>query len=146
MDRLIVPSKAGTPTEAACESSILNAVNSRFKTNFASTNVTDRFRYWKGAPVGLGTLNLNFAVPIAMQTTKVAVGRYPVNRKTHVLSAGATLHFPQGPGGADSPLTLPFGPGQFTAHLDSALPFHPIGLFSHLLKDMTAVGGYNPCP
>lgn len=104
------------------------------------------FRYSQGAPAGQGTLNLNFAVPASMQPTKVAVGRYPVNPATYVLGAGATLHVPPGPSGADSPLTLPFSPSQFTAHLDSALPYNPIGLLTHLLTDMTSLGGYKPCP
>ncbi len=81
-----------------------------------------------------------------MQPTKVAVGRFPVNPATYVLGAGATLHIPQGPGGADSPLTLPFSASQFTAHLDSALPYNPIGLFAHLIQDMSNLGGYKPCP
>jgi hypothetical protein len=124
----------------------LNAVNTRFKTNFTNTNITRQFQFSTGAPDGQGTLNLNIAVPVAMQPTKVAVGRYPVNPATYVLGAGATLHIPPGPGGADSPLTLPFNASQFTAHLDSALPYNPIGFLTHLLQDMSSLGGYKPCP
>src|SRR4051794_4399165 len=121
-----VPPNNGNPQLAACESAILSAVNNKFKTQFISANVTDRSRYSKGAPIGKGTLNLNVAVSVAMQPTKVAIGRYPVNPATYVLGAGATLHIPPGPVGADSPLTLPFDASQFTAHLDSALPYNPI--------------------
>src|SRR5579875_2297587 len=134
------------PQIQACDSAILNAVNTKFKTSFTDTNVTRRFQFSKGAVDGQGTLNLNISVPAAMQPTKVAVGRYPVNPATYVLGAGATLHIPPGPGGADSRLTLPFNASQFTAHLDSALPYNPIGLLSHLLQDMSSLGGYKPCP
>lgn len=139
----VVPPKTGNPPLAGCESAILNAVNTGFKSNFTSTNITKRFQYSTGAPSGQGTLNLNIAVPVAMQSTKVAVGRYPVNPATYVLGAGATLHIPPGPGGADRPLTLSFNASQFTAHLDSALPYNPIGLLSHLLQDMSSLGGTN---
>ena len=105
-----------------------------------------RFQFSTGAPAGQGTLNLNIAVPVADQPTKVSVGRYPVNPATYVLGAGATLHIPIGPGGADSPFTVPFSPSQFTAHLDSAFPYNPIGFLSHLLIDMSGLGGYKPCP
>jgi len=140
------PPKSGNPPLAACDSAILNAINARFKTNFTDTNVTRRFQFSTGAPAGQGTLNLNIAVPVAMQPTKVAVGRYPVNPATYILGAGATLHIPKGPGGADSPLTVPFSSSEFTAHLDSALPYNPIGFLSHLLQDMSSLGGYKPCP
>jgi hypothetical protein len=140
------PAKTGTPPLAACESAILSAVNNKFKAQFTAGNVTKRFQFSKGAADGSGTLNLNISVPASMQPTKVAVGRFPVNPATYILGAGATLHIPQGPGGADSPLTLPFSASQFTAHLDSALPYNPIGLFAHLIQDMSNLGGYKPCP
>jgi RHS repeat-associated protein len=144
-----MPPNTGSPLPPqiqACDSAILNAVNTKFKTSFTDTNVTRRFQFSTGAPDGQGTLNLNISVPAAMQPTKVAVGRYPVNPATYILGAGATLHIPPGPGGADSPLTLPFNASQFTAHLDSALPYNPIGLLTHLLQDMSSLGGYKPCP
>jgi RHS repeat-associated protein len=115
MTAQVPPPKNGNPPLAACDSAILNAINARFKTNFTDTNVTRRFQFSTGAPAGQGTLNLNIAVPVAMQPTKVAVGRYPVNPATYVLGAGATLHIPKGPGGADSSLTVPFSSSEFTA-------------------------------
>jgi len=99
----VIPAKTGTPPLAACESAILGAVNNRFKAEFTVANVTKRFQFSKGAADGSGTLNLNINVPASMQPTKVSVGRFPVNPATYVLGAGATLHIPQGPGGADSP-------------------------------------------
>jgi len=99
-----------------------------------------------GAPDGRGTLNLNINVPTAMQPTKVSIGRFPVNAATYLAGSGATLHIPAGPGGADRPLTLSFSSSQFTAHLDSAFPYNPIGSLSHLLTDMGGLGGYKPCP
>ncbi len=99
-----------------------------------------------GSTFTSGLLFTNIAVPVAEQPTKVSAGRYPVNPATYVLGAGATLHIPIGPGGADGPLTVPFSLSQFTAHLDSALPYNPIGFLSHLLIDMSGLGGYKPCP
>ena len=145
----MTPPKSGTPLPPqiqACDSAILNAINTKFKANFTDTNVSKRFQFSTGAPDGQGTLNLNISVSAAMQPTKVAVNRYPGNPAKYVLGAGATLHVPPGPGGADSPLTLPFNASQFTAHLDSALPYNPIGLLTHLLQDMSSLGVYKPCP
>ena len=91
--------------------------------------------FQRALPHGQGTLNLNISVPAAMQPIKVAVGRYPVNPATYVLGAGATLHVPPGPGGADSPLTLPFNASQFTAHLDFSPAVQP-----HWIVDPSAAG------
>src|SRR5947209_3957475 len=80
-DGIRQPPKSGTPLPPqiqACDSAILNAVNTKFKTSFTDTNVARRFQFSTGAPAGQGTLNLNISVPAAMQPTKVAVGRYPV--------------------------------------------------------------------
>jgi hypothetical protein len=59
---------------------------------------------------------------------------------------GSTLHIPAGRGGLDSPSTLVFSGSQFTAHLDSAFPYNPIGALVHLLKDVLGIGGHSPCP
>ncbi len=135
---------------AVCESTILSAVNNRFKVQFTAANVTKRFQFSKGALDGSGTLNLNINVPALMQPTKVSVASQ-FNPATYFVGSGATLHIPAGPGGADSPLTLPFSPSQFTAHLASTLPYNPIGLFVDGLPQRIQAGylggnGMVACP
>lgn len=125
---------------SACEANILNSVNSKFGTNFTSANVTGEFQFSTGAPDGQGTLNLDIS------GGGVSLGRYPINWWTYFIGYGSTPHIPGGPGGSDSPLTLPFNAYQFTAHIDSAFPYNPIGLVFHLLVDMTGSGGYKKCP
>jgi len=134
------------PQVEVCESRILNAVNDRFKTRFTTANVALMFRYSQGAPAGQGTLNLNIVVTPENGPTRVSVGRYPVNPATYVLGVGPTLHIPSGPGVSDGPLTVPFSSSQFTVHLDSAFPYNPVGLLTHLLLDIGGLGGYRPCP
>jgi hypothetical protein len=119
---------------------ILKAVNNHFGTNFTSAKVTGDFQYSFGAPAGQGTFNLNIS------GGGVSPGRYPVNWWTYIIGYGSTLHIPAGPFGLDSPQTLPFSSSQFTAHLDSAYPYNPIGLLIHELKDVKGVGGFSPCP
>jgi hypothetical protein len=123
-----------------CSTAILSAVNNHFGQNFTSANVTGQFQYSTGAAPGQGTLNLNIS------GDGVSPGRYPVNWWTYVIGYGSTLHIPAGPGGLDSPQTLVFSSSQFTAHLDSAFVYNPIGAVFHLLIDVKGVGGYKPCP
>ncbi len=109
----------------SCESTILGALNSTFGDNFNSSNVANSFQFSTGAPPGQGTLNLNISVPPSSQPSGVSAGRFPINWWTYVTGIGPTLHVPDGPGGADSPLTLKFSPSQFTAHVDSSFPLQP---------------------
>jgi RHS repeat-associated protein len=128
---------------SACEANILTAVNNKFGSNATTANVTGQFNYSQGAPQGEGTLNLDISTN---QPGSASSGRYPIHWWTYIIGYGSTLHVPAGPGGADSPLTLPFSPNLYTAHIDSAFPYNPIGLVAHLVVDMGGSGGYKPCP
>jgi RHS repeat-associated protein len=129
-----------------CTQSVLQAVNNQFGTNLTEANVTSEFQFSTGAPPGQGTLNVNFSVPAAAQPTGVSPGRYPLNWWTYVIGYGSTLHIPAGPGGLDSSSTLFFSDSQFTAHLDSAFPYNPIGALLHWLEDVLGIGGHKQCP
>jgi hypothetical protein len=93
-----------------------------------------------------GTVNDNVFVPLGEQPTPVSPGRFPLHWWTYVTGIGPTLHIPRGPGGLDSSQTLVPSGSQFTAHLDSAFPWNPIGAAWHLLHDVWGVGGHSPCP
>jgi RHS repeat-associated protein len=131
---------ANNITAGGCSGRVLSAVNNHFGTSFTSANITGEFQFSTGAPKGQGTLNLDIS------GGGVSPGRYPVNWWTYIIGYGSTLHIPAGPGGLDSPLTLPFSNSQFTAHLDSAFAYNPIGAVIHLLTNLGGIGGYKPCP
>jgi hypothetical protein len=133
------PSGTGNST-GVCEAKVLAAVNNHFGTNFSNANVTGEFQFSTGAPPGQGTLNLDIS------GDGVSPGYNPVNWWTYIIGYGSTLHIPAGPGGLDSPQTLVFSNSQFTAHLDSAFPYNPIGALIHFLVDVKGLGGYKPCP
>jgi len=139
-------SSSSASSSPSCETTILSAVNSTFGDNFTSSNITNEFQFSAGALPGQGTLNLNISVPVSSQPSGISAGRYPLNWWTYIVGIGPTLHVPAGPGGSDSPQTLPLSPSQFTTHIDSSLPYNPIGLVAHLLLDMTPLGGYKDCP
>jgi RHS repeat-associated protein len=137
------PQSGSGNSTGGCEAKVFSAVNNQFGTNFTSANLFPKlpeFQFSTGAPAGQGTLNLNIS------GSGVSPGRYPVNWWTYVIGYGSTLHIPAGPFGLDSPQTLNFSSSQFTAHLDSAFVYNPIGALLHLLIDVKGVGGYKPCP
>ena len=133
-----------------CQTRILTAVNAQFGTSFTSdsnvgTGPDAPFQYSTGAPQGGGTLNIDI-FPGTGQGGGISPGRYPVNWWTYIIGVGSTLHIPSGPSGTESSSTLVFSSNGFTAHLDSAYPYNPIGFIAHVLADMTGLGGYKLCP
>jgi RHS repeat-associated protein len=133
-------------TTSQCGTKILSAVNNKFGTSFTSANVgTGAYAPFQWPQVPGGTVNIDIFPPDT-QSGGISPGRYPVNWWTYFIGYGSTLHIPAGPGGLDSPSTLDFSGSQFTAHLDSAFPYNPIGGMVHLLKDVWGLGGHNPCP
>jgi RHS repeat-associated protein len=129
-----------------CTGKILSAVNNQFGTSFTSANVGTGPVYgpfpWPQVPGG----TVNIDIFPQGQAGGISPGRYPVNWWTYVIGYGSTLHIPAGPGGMDSPSTLLFSASQFTAHLDSAFPYNPIGAVVHGVKDVLGIGGHSPCP
>lgn len=129
--------------QGPCEGTILNALNNRFGNHFASSNVEGWFQYSKGAPPGKGTVNLDISLS---QPAGVSAGRYPLHWWSYVVGYGPTLHIPGGPSSMDSRSTMQFSSTQFTAHIDSAYAYNPIGFGFHIAHDVLGIGGYSPCP
>jgi hypothetical protein len=143
----ITEDRFGTPPDA-CTATILNAVNGQFGTNFTPDNV-------QGLPFPNGqAINLNIlgnGLP-STQFNSIQTGRYPLSWWSYFIGYGPTLHitgetvFDQqaaftnsNVGGVTSVL--------FTAHIDSAFAYNPIGALIHLLRDKLHLGGpRNPCP
>ncbi len=137
---------SGGGSTAGCTGRILGAVNNQFGTNFTSADVgTGAYAPFQWPEVPGGTVNIDIFPPQG-QAGGISPGRYPVNWWTYVIGYGATLHVPAGPGGLDSPSTLNFSDTEFTAHLDSAYAYNPIGLLFHLSGDVFGTGGHHPCP
>jgi hypothetical protein len=144
-----LPTDRGKPQQQSdtCSAKILSAINKHFGKNFTSADVGTGPVYgpfpWPQVPGG--TINID-VFPGQDQAGGISPGRYAVNWWTYVIGYGSTLHIPAGPGGLDSPATLAFSSSQFTAHLDSAFPYNPIGALFHLLIDVKGIGGHQPCP
>ena len=113
----------------------------------------------QGAPFAYppgGTFNLNLVdnnLPPA-QFNATQPGRYSVNWWTYLIGYGPTLHVVGTPGPFD-PLAEQFSNSNvggmtsvsFTAHIDSAFAYNPIGALIHLFKNLLGIGGpRNPCP
>lgn len=121
-------------------------MNNHFGKNFTSANVgTEGHAPFQWPQVPGGTVNIDIFPPEG-QAGGISPGRYPVSWWTYLIGYGSTIHIPAGPGGLDSPSTLFFLSSGFTAHLDSAYAYNPIGLVIHGLKDVKGVGGHSPCP
>jgi hypothetical protein len=131
----------------SCTTVILSAINNHFGTNFGPGNVgTEQFEPFAWPQVPGGTVNIDVFVPPQMRPDGISPGRYPVNWWTYLIGSGPTLHMPAGPRGLDSFQTLAFSGSQFTAHVDSAFPYNPIGAAFHLFHDVLGIGGHSPCP
>ncbi|HEV2233149.1 MAG TPA: RHS repeat-associated core domain-containing protein [Terriglobia bacterium] len=130
-----------------CTNRILGAVNNQFGDSFTPADVgTGQFAPFSYPQVPGGTVNIDIFVRPQDQPDGVSPGRYPLNWWTYIIGYGPTLHIPGGPGGLDSPSTLIFSSSEFTAHIDSAFPYNPIGLLFHFSKDVVGIGGHSPCP
>jgi len=131
------PSSGSTPTSGAqndaCTQPILSAVNNEFGTNATPDDIQG-----ESFPNGQTTnLNIQLNGISAAQFNSLQTGRYPLNWWTYLIGYGPTLHvtgttfFDPAPatfqnsniGGATSVL--------FTAHIDYAFPYNPLGLVIH---------------
>ena len=139
----------GQSQSNGCTEPILSAVNNQFDANLSPDNVVLGF-----TPRG-GAANLNIAaggLPPA-QFNAIQTGRYPLNWWSYVIGYGPTLHvtgrtyFDPAPAifrnlnvsGATAVL--------FTAHIDTAFAYNPIGFLIHFLIDVLHTGGpRSQCP
>lgn len=146
------PTAAPQPNTAqtkVCTEPILSAVNNQFGTNFTPNNVVFPFQ-----PPG-GAVNLNIVgggLPYSLFNA-IHTGRYPLNWWSYIAGYGPTLHI-TGRTHYDPPpavfQNLNVGDATavlFTAHIDTAFAYNPIGFLIHLFRDVWHIGGpRNPCP
>ena len=143
------PTNLGPPQSQAqnnaCTQPILNAVSNQFGPGTYS--VTNTFPQGGATDLQITATNLTASQFNAFQT-----GRYPLKWWTYVIGYGPTLHV--------TGATL-FDPNayfsnsniggwasvNFTAHIDSAFAYNPIGWLIHFLVDKLHIGGpRNQCP
>ena len=129
----------------ACTDKLLSAGNNHFGTSFTNSNILKTFQFSMAGPPATYTVNLNISA--GSQISMVAPGRYPLHWWTYIIGYGATLHVPNGPGGLDSGLTVPFGKdNDFTEHIDNAYAgWNPLGDMFHGLIDVLGIGR-KACP
>ncbi len=127
----------------ACQVKVLNAVNKQFPdarltlANLLPGNPQDR---------RLSQVNVNF-IASPQQLAYLSTGRYPPRRFRllgFLIGFGPSLHIVARPTWLD-PHALAFSSTSFTAHLDSAWAYHPVGAFLHLVLDVLRPKR-NPCP
>jgi hypothetical protein len=140
---------AGSGGTAGCQAKILGAVNQTFRTNFTSFS-SSFFNPPQGRPGSALNLVISATNLPASQFNAIQPGRYPLNWFSYLVGYGPTLHV-AGPG--------PLNPNArfsssniggvtsvtFTAHLDSAYAYNPVGLVLHGVTDVLGVHR-NPCP
>jgi RHS repeat-associated protein len=135
----------GPQQQNACTRQILNAVGNQFGPG--TYDVTNTFPQGGGADLQITATNLSASQFDAFQT-----GRYPLNWWTYVIGYGPTLHVT---GATFSDPHAYFSNSNiggvtsvdFTAHIDTAFAYNPIGFLIHFFRDMLHLGGpRNPCP
>ncbi len=136
-------SMTGASHPTACQVKVLNAVNHQFPdahltlANVLPGNPQDR---------RLSQVNVNF-IASPQQLAYLSTGRYPPRRFQFLgflIGFGPSLHIVDRPIWLD-PRALAFSSTSFTAHLDSAWAYHPVGAFLHLALDVLR-RKRNPCP
>jgi RHS repeat-associated protein len=139
------PTLMGQP-QNPCAPSILRAVNQTYGTDLTEANIQRDFTNGGAANLVLGAPNLP-----ARQFNAIQPGRRPLSLLTTLIGYGPTLHI-AGPGFLDPAAVFSnsnIGGATsitFTAHIDSAFAYNPIGAVIHLFLDVFGHGSRNPCP
>lgn len=141
-------SAGNTNAAAGCEGKILARVNKQFGTNFSNSNVIGTSP--NGGAVNLYIQGTSADGLTASEFNAIQPGRY-TNAVGYLTGFGPSLHI-TGPGlfdpqgvfsstnvGGDLSVT-------FTAHIDSAFAYNPLGLLLHLFIDVLGHGSRSPCP
>lgn len=141
------PPSVPTPQpQNPCAPSVLRAVNQTAGTNLTSADVQRDFTNGGAANLVLGANNLP-----AAQFNAIQPGRRPLSLVTTLFGYGPTLHI-AGPGFFDPNAVFSNSNNggttsvTFTAHIDSAFAYNPIGAVLHLFLDIFGAGSRNPCP
>jgi RHS repeat-associated protein len=132
--------------QQTCQDAILNAVNNQFGTNFTAADVQSTFT--NGGAVNLV---INGTGLPASQFNSIQTGRSPNGFLGAVIGYGPSLHI-AGPAPLDP--SAVFNSSNiggatsvtFTAHIDSAWAYNPIGALLHYFIDVRGQATRNPCP
>jgi len=129
-----------------CQAVILSAVNNQFGTNFTNSSVQSTFTNG-----GAFNLVINGTGLTPSQFNSIQPGRFPNGLIGIITGSGKSLHITgqttldptaiftkSNNGGVTSVI--------FTAHIDSAFAYNPIGALLHYLKDVQGQATRNPCP
>jgi len=138
----------------ACQTKVLNAVNSQFGINLTDDNIlpTSSLLPQQGGQVNVD-IGINSGLSPA-QFNVIQPGRYaPPGVLGFLTGYGPSLHVVAEPTPLD-PTALVFSNSNiggeysvsFTAHIDSAWANNPIGALSHLIVDVLGHKSRNPCP
>ena len=142
------------PPQPDCQSQILNAVNNQFGTNLDQSNILPSTSLARQPG---GQVNLNLSVSGGLtppQFNEIQPGRYAPPGLLGVLTGyGPSLHVVGGPSGLDQNV-LPFTNSNiggvysdtFTAHIDSAWAYNPIGAVLHGIIDVLGSSTRPSCP
>jgi hypothetical protein len=134
---------------ARCAVRVLSGVNQVFSARFTFANVKGQLP----SPGGGANFLIGATGLPATQFNAIVPGRYPLSPVTWLFGYGPTLHVVGGPGFLD-PFATSFSKGNvagvtsvlFTAHVDSAFAYNPVGALLHLAIDVVGYKTRNPCP
>jgi hypothetical protein len=143
------PSKT-TPTTPPylvdpCTSTVLNALNQRFGSNFNLLNVVNGDMYNGAWNIVISATDLT---PLLFNS--IQPGRYPNSWMTIISGIGPTLHIVgQSPIGSDFSFNnnnIGITSVTFSAHTDSAYAYHPLGALVHGIIDYLGRNSRSRCP
>jgi len=127
-----------------CQLKVLDALNKRFpRANLTAANIVPPALNARG----LAMANVNIHGSEA-QLASVSKGRYAPRRFGIfglLIGYGPSLHIVSRPSFLD-PHALRFSKTLFTAHLDSAWAYTPVGAILHFAIDVLRPNSRNPCP
>jgi len=136
---------SSVPTQpTVCQVKVLNALNTRFPdANLTAANIVPETLIDRRFAVANVTIRGSEA-----QLAKVNKGRFLPHKHAFfgiLIGYGPSLHIVSKPSFLD-PHALAYTKTLFTAHLDSAWPNTPVGLFVHFVLDVIRPKSRNPCP
>ncbi len=143
-----------SPALTPCQQKVLNAVNKQFGTNGNASDVSPSSN---PLPASGGEVNVNFNFNSGLTATQfnaIQPGRYaPAGFWGWLTGYGPSLHVVAGPSSLDT-TAMTFAnsnvggnlSASFTAHIDSAWAYNPIGALLHWKIDVRGHATRNPCP
>jgi hypothetical protein len=149
------PDKMSLDEQNECIGKILIYVNNTFQTEFTKDNVMPvQLPSWEKAETGFvrgGGFNIRIVGEAPANDNPVRYGRYMPWIGWIELGAHPALHLPGSIAGYQTFTRQPIADNtsnkvDFVAHIDTALPYEPVGAIIHLFRDVIGASGRNPCP